>query len=72
VRKAHITPVIIKYPFCRRVYENPNATYVCLNDGEAYAPCEIEERSVCIDDDISVVLKNLRSEMRDKSILAER
>ena len=52
------TPGIIKYPFWQMTYENPNAVYACVNLGEAYAPQEIRERSICINGDIRVVLKN--------------
>lgn len=51
------TPGIIKYPFWRMTYDNPNAVYCCINLGEAYAPMEISDRSVCIDGDIADVLK---------------
>ena len=54
------TPVIIKYPFWQMTYQNPEATYVCINYGDAAAPKEIAERSVCIDGDIGDVLKKLK------------
>lgn len=50
------TPGIIKYPFWRYTLENPDAVYVCINYGRAYAPHEIEERSVCLNMDIGQVL----------------
>ncbi len=53
------TPSIAKYPFWQATYRNPNAAYVCMNYGEAYAPKEIEDRSICIDGDIGTVLKKL-------------
>lgn len=53
------TPGIIKFPFWRMTLQNPNAFYACLNFGESYAPKEIEERSVCIDADISDLLTNM-------------
>jgi NAD-dependent SIR2 family protein deacetylase len=53
------TPVIIKYPFWRRTAENKNATYCCVNLGEAYAPKEIAARSICIDKDIAEVVTDL-------------
>jgi hypothetical protein len=37
----------------------PDATYACLNFGEAYAPDEIANKSICINDDIGNVLENL-------------
>lgn len=51
------TPGIIKYPFWQMTYENLKAVYACLNQGEAFAPREIAERSVCINGDIGEVLK---------------
>ena len=54
------TPGIIKYPFWRMAQQNPKAVYACINYGEAYAPREILERSICIDGDIGEVLKELR------------
>ncbi len=54
------TPGIIKYPFWQMTYQNPEATYVCINYGDAAAPKEIAERSVCIDGDIGNVLKKLK------------
>ena len=56
------TPVIIKYPFWRRVLENPQATYACLNLGEAFAPREIEGRSIVINADTDRVLRDLARE----------
>ena len=53
------TPGIIKYPFWQMTYENPEAVYACVNLGEAVAPREIKERSVCIDGDIGEVLECL-------------
>lgn len=53
------TPGIIKYPFWQMTAENPKAMYVCINKGEALCPKEIENRSICIDDDIGVVLEAL-------------
>lgn len=53
------TPAIIKYPFWQMTYRNPKAVYACVNLGEAYAPREIRERSICIDGNIGEVLKEL-------------
>lgn len=57
------TPVIIKYPFWRMAAVNKKATYVCINRGEAYAPREIEKRSLCFDGDIGEVLADI---LKDK------
>jgi NAD-dependent SIR2 family protein deacetylase len=53
------TPVIIKYPFWNMTAQNPDATYVCVNYGEAVCPEQIQERSICIDGDIRKVLADL-------------
>ena len=36
-------------------YEWKDAVYVCLNNGEAYAPDEIKKKSICINGDIGKV-----------------
>ena len=53
------TPVIIKYPFWQMTARNPDAVYACVNQGQAAAPREILERSICIDGDIGAVLCKL-------------
>ena len=53
------TPAIIKYPFWKMTYANPNAVYACLNFGEAYVPDEIAKQSICINVDIHEVLNFL-------------
>lgn len=53
------TPVIIKYPFWQMTAQNLKATYACINYGEAFCPQKIEKQSVCINRDISAVLKDL-------------
>lgn len=39
------------------VAENQKAIYACINLGEACAPKDIEERSVCINEDIGEIRK---------------
>ena len=53
------TPGIIKYPFWNMTYANPQATYICINKGEAVVPREIEKQSVCVDSDIYEAMKSL-------------
>ena len=53
------TPIIIKYPFWQMTAKNPNAIYVCINQGQAACPQEIERQSVCIHADIGQVLQSL-------------
>ncbi len=53
------TPGIIKFPFWKMTAQWPDATYACLNCGEAYAPEEIREKSICIDSDIRRILSLL-------------
>lgn len=50
------TPAIIKYPFWQMTAKNPNATYVCINQGQAVGPQEIERQPICIDMDIGDTL----------------
>ncbi|MDO4439763.1 MAG: Sir2 silent information regulator family NAD-dependent deacetylase [Eubacteriales bacterium] len=54
------TPSIIKYPFWKMTAQNKDATYACVNLGEAVCPQEIQEQSICINGDISAVLSNLQ------------
>ncbi len=53
------TPGIIKFNFWRMAHQWPGANYACINLKEAYAPDEIKEKSVCINDDIGTVLEGL-------------
>lgn len=53
------TPSIIKYNFWRMTLNNKKSVYASINLGECYGASDIEERSICIDADISEVLKKL-------------
>ena len=53
------TPVIIKYPFWNMTAKNPDATYACINYGEALCPEDIKDRAICIDGDIGEALNRL-------------
>lgn len=55
------TPGIVKYPFWKFTLENTDATYACINKGQAYTHPEITERSVCINADIHFILSALGS-----------
>ena len=50
------TPGIIKYPFWRMTAENPKATYICVNQGQAFVPEEIAKQSITLDMDIKEFL----------------
>ena len=39
--------------------KNENAVYACLNFGEAYAPDEISEQSICINGDIHEIIDTM-------------
>ena len=56
------TPVIIKYPFWQRTFDNPQATYACINFDEAVCPEQIEDKAILIEGDIGEVLENLKGE----------
>lgn len=53
------TPAIIKYPFWNMTSRNKNATYACINYGEAICPKEISHQSICINSDIREIIKAL-------------
>lgn len=53
------TPGIVKFSFWKMTGEWPDATYVCLNQGQAYAPDEIKEKSICINGDLKEILAEL-------------
>ena len=40
--------------------DNPDATYACVNYGEAVCPEDIREQAICIDGDIGTVIDELR------------
>ena len=52
------TPSIIKYPFWNTTTKKPDATYACINYGEAVCPEQIKDRSICIDGDIGAIIKD--------------
>ena len=53
------TPGIIKFPFWEMTAQRADATYACINRGEAHTPEVLRERSICIDADIAAVLEDL-------------
>ena len=53
------TPGIIKYPFWRMTAQWPDAQYACVNLGEATAPGEIAQKSICINGDADAVISAL-------------
>ena len=53
------TPAIVKYSFWRMTHVWKDAVYVCLSNGEAYAPDEIKKKSICINGDIGEILYQL-------------
>lgn len=56
------TPGIIKYPFWQMTDTFSTASYVCINKGEAYAPAQIQDKSLCFNEDIAKVLDQLEKE----------
>ena len=54
------TPGIIKFPFMQMTERNPEATYACVNFGEAFTLEEIADRSITIDGDIGEVIEKLK------------
>lgn len=56
------TPGIVKYSFWRMTHDWPDATYACLNYGEAYAPDEIKRKSICLNGDVGEILTALETQ----------
>ena len=56
------TPGIVKYSFWRMTHDWPDASYACLNYGEAYAPDEIKRKSICVNGDIGDILTALEAQ----------
>lgn len=54
------TPTIVKYGFWQMTHDWKDATYACLNYGDAFAPDEIKAKSICINADIGEVLEKLK------------
>lgn len=55
------TPSIIKYPFWNMTHHWKQAHYVCINLDNIMIPHEIEKKSICIQENINEVLKNILS-----------
>lgn len=53
------TPTIFKVPYWQMTEEWPDAMYACLNYGQAFAPDEIKDKSICINGDIGEILAKL-------------
>ena len=53
------TPSVIKYPFERFTYLNPNARLIRINIGEPQTPPEISERTVLFTEDAKEVIKDI-------------
>lgn len=53
------TPGVIKYPFWRMTQQNPNATYACVNRGEAFVPPQLGGQAIAIDGGLAQVIRQL-------------
>ncbi len=53
---GYSTPVWIKYPFIKLTYNNPKATYVCIDKGFIQIPEDIKEQTLIINKDINEVI----------------
>ena len=52
---------MLKYNFRQQVYQNPEATYVCLNAEESQIPGEIADQALLICGDSAQVIRTLVS-----------
>ncbi len=57
------TPGIIKYPFWRMTYQLKDASYICINKGEAAGPKEIAAKAIYVNDDIAATIAGLKEIM---------
>ena len=55
------TPGIIKYPFWKITNKNKHALYACINVQDTYYPKEIKKQTICIQEDIYKVIKDLQT-----------
>ena len=62
------TPVIIKYPFWQMTVKNPDATYACINQGQAVCPEDLEPLAICINADIGDTLSDVIEISRKESV----
>ena len=53
------TPGIIKFPFMRQVYKNPDVTYTCLNMEEQAVPDQIRDQSILIAGDSDRIIREM-------------
>lgn len=60
------TPIIIKIPFIRMANEWPDATYACLNFGEAFAPAQLGDKAICINGDMGDILERVKKHTTKK------
>lgn len=54
-----MTPMFIKEPFMNMVYQWPQAFYVTMNPQHALVPKEIAHKSLAVNEDIAIALKQL-------------
>lgn len=60
-----MTPMFIKEPFMNMTYQWPQAFYVTINPQHALVPREIAKKSLAIQDDLAVTLKQLLGKPTD-------
>ncbi len=54
------SPGVVKFSFWQMAARWPRAVFACVNYGEACAPVELREKSICLDGDIGGTLASLR------------
>ena len=60
-----MTPMFIKEPFMNMVYQWNRATYITINPQHAIIPKEIDSKSIGINDDVALTLKQLLGKSTD-------
>ena len=55
---------MIKAPFMKLAYSEPEAFYITFNKGEVYIPEQIAEKSMGVDGDLAVIIPEILKEYR--------
>ena len=60
---------MIKAPFMKLAYSEPDAFYITFNKGELYIPQQIQEKSIGVDGDLSLILPEILAKINKDSKL---
>lgn len=58
---------MIKEPFMKLAYSEPNAFYITFNKGEVYIPHQIQDKALGVDGDLSLILPEVLENLKQVS-----